>query len=136
MIIGVDVDGTIIDNGPTFKPVPFALDCLRLFIEHGALIILSTCRMGKSLEQIKQYLHTNGITVMVNPIDAQIKMDYPTLHPFTFGGKPFAQLYIDDLAFGCPLITIEGFHNKVVDWSIVGPEVVRLLKKQQEENVE
>jgi len=133
MIIGVDVDGTIIDNGPKFKPVPFALESMKAFIDNGASIVLSTCRMGRALEQIRQYLHQNGITVMVNPIDAQIKRDLPSLHQFGFGVKPFAQLYIDDLAFGCPLIKLEGFHNKVVDWSIVGPEVIRLLKSHQEE---
>jgi hypothetical protein len=30
--------------------------------------------------------------------------------------KCYAELYIDDAAFGCPLITPEGFHRPCVDW--------------------
>lgn len=42
--------------------------------------------------------------------------------------KQYANLYIDDAAFGCPLRDFpRAGSKKVVDWTTVGPAVVAML---------
>ncbi|MGB2962497.1 MAG: hypothetical protein WBB69_00740 [Anaerolineales bacterium] len=127
MYICIDFDGTIVDHrfpdiGP---PVPKALEWLKKFQEAGAKLILFTMRSnggrsGDALARALQYLEDNGIALYgVNHNPSQVH--------WTSSPKAYGQIYIDDAAFGCPLIHPEGFQRPCVDWDIVGPGVMEKL---------
>jgi len=123
MYIAVDFDGTIVDHAyPDIgKPVPHALDWLTIWQAYGAKIILFTMRdnrliAGNTLGQAMDYLRKAGI----EPHGANWN---PEQDSWTSSNKVYANIYVDDAAFGCPLIKIDGFNRKCVDWSIVGPQI-------------
>jgi hypothetical protein len=127
MYICIDFDGTIVDHrfpevGP---PVPGALQWLKRFQEAGAKLILFTMRSDQgnganALSLAVHYLENNGINLYgVNKNPTQVH--------WTSSPKAYGQLYIDDAAFGCPLIHPDGFHRPCVNWEIVGPGVMELL---------
>jgi hydroxymethylpyrimidine pyrophosphatase-like HAD family hydrolase len=127
MYICIDFDGTIVDHrfpdiGP---PVPNALEWLKKFQEAGAKLILFTMRSdgsrsGDALARAVHYLEENGISLYgVNHNPSQVH--------WTSSPKAYGQIYIDDAAFGCPLIHPEGFQRPCVDWDIVGSGVMEKL---------
>ena len=127
MYICVDFDGTIVDHrfpevGP---PVPGALDWMLKWQSAGAKLILFTMRsdggsIGDSLSQAVEYLKQNGIELYgVNKNPTQVH--------WTSSPKAYGQLYIDDAAFGSPLIQPEGFQRPCVNWEIVGPGVLERI---------
>ena len=129
MYICIDFDGTIVDHrfpdiGP---PVPDAIDWMKKFQAAGAKLILFTMRSdgGRSayaLSRAVRYLEENGITLYgVNKNPSQVH--------WTSSPKAYGQIYIDDAAFGCPLIHPEGFQRPCVDWGIVGPGVMEKLNE-------
>ncbi len=129
MYICVDFDGTIVDHrfpeiGP---PVPEALEWMGKIQAAGGRLILFTMRSdggkhGDVLSQAVNYLSANGIKLYgVN--------ENPTQVYWTKSPKAYGNIYIDDAAFGCPLIQPEGFQRPCVDWSVVGPGVMESLKE-------
>ena len=127
MYICVDFDGTIVDHrfpevGP---PVPGALEWMLKWQAAGAKLILFTMRsdgggIGDALSQAVEYLKQNGIELYgVNK--------NPTQTHWTSSPKAYGQLYIDDAAFGSPLIQPEGFQRPCVNWEIVGPAVLEKI---------
>jgi hypothetical protein len=123
MYICVDFDGTVVDHRyPDIgKPAPQAVEYLKEWIGRGAKIILFTMRSGGELKEAAEYLEAAGITLFgVNR--------NPTQDKWTDSPKAYGQLYVDDAAFGCPLVQPEGFARPCVDWSVVGPKVAALLK--------
>ena len=127
MYICVDFDGTIVDHrfpeiGP---PVPNALEWLRKWQQAGARLILFTMRSdgekgGVSLTNAVTYLQENGIDLYgINKNPSQVH--------WTSSPKAYGKIYIDDAAFGCPLIHPEEFQRPCVDWEIVGPEVLEMI---------
>lgn len=129
MYICIDFDGTIVDHrfpeiGP---PVPGALEWISKFQAAGARLILFTMRSdggrnGDVLTEAVSYLQDNGIQLY--GINAN-----PTQVHWTSSPKAYGQLYIDDAAFGCPLIELEGFQRPCVDWNVVGPGVMKMLEE-------
>jgi hypothetical protein len=128
MYIWVDFDGTIVDHrfpeiGP---PVPGALEWMSKFQSAGARLILFTMRSdggrsGNVLTAAVGYLQENGIELYgINKNPTQVH--------WTNSPKAYGQLYIDDAAFGCPLIQPEGFQRPCVDWETVGPVVMEMLE--------
>lgn len=127
MYICIDFDGTIVDHrfpeiGP---PVPGAVEWMKEFQEAGAKLILFTMRSdgGKNpiaLLRAVDYLEENGIKLYgINKNPTQIH--------WTSSPKAYGNIYIDDAAFGCPLIQQDGFNRPCVDWEIVGPGVMEKL---------
>ena len=127
MYICVDFDGTIVDHrfpevGP---PVPGAVDWMLKWQAAGAKLILFTMRsdgsrIGDALSQAVEYLKQNGIELYgVNKNPTQVH--------WTSSPKAYGQLYIDDAAFGCPVIQPEGFQRPCVNWEIVGPGVLEKI---------
>lgn len=129
MYIGLDFDGTVVDHRyPEIgAPVEGAIDWLKRFHELGAQLILHTVRSdsdGQSdgpLTQAVNYLTEQG--VVLSGVNSN-----PTQSHWSTSPKVFAEIYIDDAAFGCPLVHPEGFARRCVDWSIVGSGVESLLK--------
>jgi hypothetical protein len=112
-IIAVDFDGTIVKHAfPSIgDPVEFALHSLRRLRMANNELILHTMRSGEYLEEAVQYLEEAGIQLYgVN--------ENPGQGSWTSSLKPYAHLYIDDAAAGCPLIHPEK-DRPYVDWTKV-----------------
>jgi len=131
MYICVDFDGTIVDHAfPLIgKPVPEAVEWMKKFNELGARIILFTMRSDGQkqfgerqnvLADAVKYLKENGVELFgINR--------NPTQDRWTTSPKVYGQIYIDDAAFGCPMIHPDGFERPCVDWSKVGPAIKAIL---------
>jgi len=123
MYIGLDFDGTVVDHQyPDIgEPVPGAIKWLKRWQRSGVRIILFTMRSnsndrGNLLRDAVQYLDKNGIRLFgVNR--------NPDQDEWTSSPKVYAHVYIDDSAFGCPLVQPKGFARPCVDWKNVGPQV-------------
>lgn len=127
MIIAIDFDGTIVkhDYPNIGEPVPYALDVMRKMSEMGHELILLTMRGHKkvyvnnntnikpndgrdTLQEAVDYLENNGIKLFgVN--------ENPEQKSWTDSNKIHADMYIDDLNFGTPLI-IDKEMGYFVDW--------------------
>lgn len=126
-IICVDFDGTLVHHefpqiGP---PVEGAFEWLAKFQKAGARIILWTMRcdtphnVGPVLSDAVEFCRKQGIEFWgVN--------ENPEQSAWTHSRKAYGHLYIDDAAFGCPLVPTEG--RDVVDWNIVGPAVLHWIE--------
>jgi len=131
MYICVDFDGTIVDHRfPEIgKPVPDAIKWLKRIHNAGGKIILYTMRsdgkmMGTLLSDAVDYLRSEGVELFgVNK--------NPTQESWTSSPKAYGEIYIDDAAFGCPLIKPKGFARPCVDWKKVGPQVEHLCLNQR-----
>lgn len=123
MFIGLDFDGTVVDHRyPDIgEPVPGAIKWLKRLQRSGGRIVLFTMRSnsletGNLLKDAVEYLEENGIRLYgVNR--------NPDQDEWTSSPKVYAHVYIDDSAFGCPLIQPKGFSRPCVDWKVVGPQV-------------
>ena len=114
MIIAVDFDGTVVDHRyPEIGPeAPLAVDTLLSLSNQNHKIILFTMRSGTPLTEAVNWFLERRIPlwgVQFNPDQAR----------WSASNKCYAELYIDDAAFGCPLIKPEGFHRYCVDWRLV-----------------
>jgi len=128
--ICVDFDGTVVDHRYPYlgDPVPLAVDWLRRWAELGAKLILFTMRSndqrtGELLQDAVDYYHKNNI-----PLYGINKN--PDQDSWTNSPKAYAHLYIDDAAYGCPLIHPPTFNKPCVNWKEVGPAVEKLLLDQ------
>lgn len=127
MYICVDFDGTLVDHRyPDIgEPVPAAINWLKRLQRHGARLILFTMRSNSPegatyLRDAVAYLEANGITLYgVNANPDQLS--------WTSSPKAYGDVYVDDSAFGCPLIHPKGFARPCVDWKIVGPQLEHLV---------
>lgn len=129
--IAVDFDGTIVEHDyPHIGPeVPGAIDALKRFQTCGATIILWTMRCGDELLDAVAFLRRRGIAIA-----------YANQHPddreWTTSPKVYAHVYIDDAAFGCPLVhpnELNGLppgSRPYVDWSIITPFVIEMIKQR------
>lgn len=123
MFICVDFDGTIVDHcfPEIGDPVPGAIKWMKRLNKYGARLILYTMRSDSkmfktALTDARKYLQDNGVEIYaVN--------SNPTQKKWTTSPKVHANIYVDDLAFGCPLIHPKGFNRPCVDWEEIGPEL-------------
>lgn len=125
MIIAIDFDGTIVEHKypRVGDPVPGAIQWMRRFSELGAKLILYTMRSDDALKDAVEHCHTYGVEfwgVNTNPEQAR----------WTQSPKTYAHVYIDDAAFGCPLL--ETSDRPIVDWGIVGPTIEKQLLRCQQ----
>ena len=120
----MDFDLTIVHHAypKVGERVPYALKYLRLFNALNAKLILYTVRDKVPLKEAVQFLTNQGIELYgVN--------DNPQQKTWSSSRKIYCDLYIDDAAFGCPLIKIEGHERPVADWRIIGPNVLTRLEE-------
>ena len=135
MRIAVDFDGTI--AAWTEHPasgmfplvaataVPGAFEWMRKWQKAGAELILWTMRSGGkgdkfSLDDAVEFCRENGVEfygVNHGPGDSR----------WTQSPKVYAHVYVDDAAFGCPLIDFG--KRPCADWSIIGPTIMERLEK-------
>lgn len=127
--IAVDFDGTIVEHD--FPRIgaenPGAIEWLKRWQEAGAILILWTMRSdgdrcGDVLAEAVEYCQANGIEF--NAVNQGVDD-----REWTTSQKAYAHIYVDDAAFGCPLIPSQSSNNfrPMVDWSIVGPEIMERI---------
>lgn len=117
MYIAVDFDGTIVDHAyPDIgKPNPDAIFWMQKWNDMGGKLILFTMRDNETLEMAVEYLTNEGIELYgINENPDQ---------RWSTSRKVYADVYVDDMAFGCPLRTIPTFNRVCVDWDSVGPNI-------------
>ena len=132
-VVAIDFDGTIVAHRyPEIgEPVPYALETMRAMTTRGYKLILYTMRSGEYLRQAVDYLTAEGIELWaVNENPAQ---KYWTASP-----KVYAHVYIDDAAFGCPLVEVEN-DRPIVDWRAIAEhfeliEYISETKRRQAES--
>lgn len=135
MIIAVDFDGTCVEHEFPYigADAPGAVEWLRKFVAAGAQLILWTMRSDGGARG-----SATPLTDAVNWFKARNIPLYgvnanPAQHTWTGSPKAFAHVYIDDMAFGCPLIrTVRGEladDRPVVDWDAVGPAVLKMIQR-------
>lgn len=119
-VIAVDFDGTCVDHRypDVGANAPGAVETLLELVvpdDPNALetrLILWTMRSGEHLVAARSWFARHGIPLFgVN--------ENPDQKSWTDSPKAYAQVYIDDAALGCPLISIPGFARPCVDWSAV-----------------
>jgi hypothetical protein len=124
-VIAVDFDGTIVEHDyPKLgRAVPGALEWLTRYQAAGARLMLWTMRSGGDqhpyvLADAVSYLVDRGVKLF--GVNENPEQDWST------SPKQYAHLYIDDAAFGCPLI-MGGNGRPMADWSIIGPAVMKFI---------
>jgi hypothetical protein len=125
--IASDFDGTIVKHKyPKIgEPVPEAIYWLGQFQSLGAFLYLFTMRSNAYLDEAVEYCRQSGIIFTgVN--------ENPSQKIWTTSPKCYANLYIDDAAYGCPLIYPKG-ERPYVDWMTVGPDVYNRIKDSRNE---
>jgi hypothetical protein len=96
--IAIDFDGTCVTHEyPEVGRDIGAAPVIRLLTDQGALIILHTMRSGEQLQAAVWWFESNDITLWgINTNPGQSS--------WSNSPKPYAKIYIDDAALGCPLI--------------------------------
>lgn len=132
MIIGVDFDGTCVTNKfPSCGKNIGAGPVLRLFQDKGIQLMLWTMRGNYSKDWMGRE-HTKSLLsdALLWSSEENIKWiginKSPANQDWTDSNKQFADLYIDDMALGCPLRVCEGY-PPFVDWKEVLTQVNKLI---------
>lgn len=121
MIIAVDFDGTIVKHAyPEIgEEIKGAFLWMNKWKQAGARLILYTMRSQDDLKEAYAFCRERGV-------DFWALNENPTQGDWTVSPKVFADIYVDDSAFGCPK-TIDKKGNVHVDWSVVGPAIHQAL---------
>lgn len=128
MLIAVDFDGTIVDHQfPDIgAPVPGAFEWLKSWKQSGATLFLWTMRSdgqesGNVLTDAIEFCRKHGV-------EFDGHNNNPSQLSWTTSPKCYAQIYVDDAAFGCPLRENPRTGGRpFVDWDIVGPAVAAMI---------
>lgn len=125
--IAVDFDGTLVHHRfPVIgEEVPGAFHWLKRWKKAGAKLILWTMRSdgqaaGDVLTEAIEYCREKGVEF--DAVNEGIGDKEWTTSP-----KAYAKFYVDDAAVGCPLIFPNDGLRPFVDWSKVGPAIMRVL---------
>ena len=116
MVIGIDFDGTCVTHEyPEIGKSIGAEKVLRDLVKNGHQLVLCTMRGHMSyegrdlLQEAVDWFEKNGIKLFgVNRT--------PLQDTWTDSPKPYAQMYIDDAAFGCPIIESDISDYPYVNW--------------------
>ncbi len=114
LIIAVDFDGTCVTHEyPNVGKEIGAAQVLKRITDAGHKIILFTMRSGKELQDAVNWFKENNIPLFgIN--------ENPEQHTWTESPKPYAHMYIDDAAFGCPLLFNDEISSRgFVNWQTI-----------------
>ena len=122
MKIAVDFDGTIAEfMFPEIGlPVLGAFEWMKRWQKAGGRLILWTCRGDKYLADAIGFCRENGVEFEVVNCDTEDRVSLGS-------NKILANIYVDDAAFGCPLIPATVSSRPMVDWRVVGPEILEKI---------
>jgi hypothetical protein len=123
MVICIDFDGTCVDHRyPDIGPdAPFAVETLKELANFGHKLILFTMRSNIGLVDAIGWFKERNIPLYAIQFN-------PEQNSWSTSNKCYAELYIDDAAFGCPLIHPEGFNRPCVDWTKV---IIKFTEEKQ-----
>ena len=125
-IIALDFDGTMVEHlFPAIgSDVPMAFQSALELMDAGHELILWTVRIGKPLAIAHTYCKLKGLKFFgVN--------ENPGQKFWNGSPKAHANIYIDDAAFGCPLVFPEDGRRPYVNWrAIRTSEQFRALVKK------
>lgn len=136
--IAVDFDGTIFKHRfpEVGAPVPGAFEWLQRLKEAGATLILYTMRSDEKMvmagdEAVRQDNEKPFLSIAVEccqnyGVDFDHILMDPSQYGWTLSNKTYADVYVDDAAFGCPLMD-DGGGRMMVDWARVGPELLEAV---------
>lgn len=118
LIIALDFDGTLVRHA--YPDIGFdtggAYWLSRCVEEHGARTILWTMRSGERLAHAVDWCGRHGIQLWaVN--------ENPEQGSWSESPKAYAHVYVDDAAFGAPLVHQDGA-RPYLDWRKVGPALL------------
>ena len=105
------------------------IEWIKKFREAGAILILWTVRSdgeryGDMLTQATKFCEEQGI---------KFKFVNESPEKWSDSNKVFANIYIDDAAFGCPLVENPRKGGKpYVDWAQVGPAVHKKIPRSRD----
>lgn len=114
LIICVDFDGTCVTHEyPNIGKEIGAAEVLKQLTDKGHKLILFTMRSGKELQDAINWFEERNIPLFgIN--------QNPEQYTWTSSPKPYAHLYIDDAAFGCPIKYDRALSNRpFVNWDII-----------------
>lgn len=113
LVIAVDFDGTCVAHEyPKIGRAIGSIGVLSRLTDEGAKLILWTMRSGAELQAAVDWFDQNKIPLW------GIQSN-PTQKNWTSSPKAYANIYIDDAAFGCPLVKGIGKERDYVDWGAV-----------------
>ena len=114
MIIAIDFDGTCVTHEyPYIGKDIGAIPVLKELIEAGHKLILYTMRSGKELQDAVDWFKERNIPLFGININ-------PEQFMWTSSPKPYAHLYIDDAAFGCPIKYDRTLSDRpFVNWDVI-----------------
>lgn len=114
LIICIDFDGTCVTHEyPNVGKEIGATEVLKQLTDKGHKLILFTMRSGKELQDAVDWFKERNIPLF------GINMN-PGQYTWTSSPKPYAHLYIDDAALGCPVTFDETISNRpFIDWKVV-----------------
>lgn len=123
LIIGVDFDGTLAyhEYPRIGDEVPLAIETCKKLLECGHKLILYTMRSNKELDEAVEWCRERGIEfwgINTNPQQSS----------WTNSPKVYCHLYIDDAAFGVPLLFTSN-SRPCVDWSNVINYITSITRK-------
>jgi len=119
IIIAIDFDGTCVSHDyPHIGKDIGAEPVLRELVANGYRLILYTMRSGRILKNAVDWFKERNIPLFgVN--------ENPEQRSWTSSVKPYANLYIDDAALGCPLIFEDGVSRPYADWARIREQLVK-----------
>lgn len=132
-VIAVDFDGTLCEHVyPDIGPAAVrAKDWLETFTRCGAKLILWTMRCDS---ESSGPVLTDAVNWCKNTLGIEFwAVNNNPNQSWSMSPKCYAHAYIDDMAVGCPLRQ-SGSGRAVVDWDIVGPIVVELIRAHNEKH--
>lgn len=126
MVIAVDFDGTCVTHEfPYVGKEIGAAEVLKKLVAKGHDIILFTMRSSlKKAENFDSTESKAGSNTLQDAVDWFDKHgiplygvnENPRQKGWTLSPKPYAHIYIDDAALGCPLTMENTFDRPYVDW--------------------
>ena len=114
MYIAIDFDGTCVTHDyPRIGKDIHAIPVLNKLVSNGHKLILNTMRSGKELRDAINWFKENGIELYG-------ANENPTQKNWTNSPKVYAHMYIDDAAFGCPLLNMPEISDRpFVNWVFI-----------------
>lgn len=139
MIIAIDFDGTCVTHEfPQVGRDIGAVPILKALVASGHQLILWTMRSDQELVEVTPAQALSGISSGVgtyltqavnwfkdNGIELWGINENPDQKSWTSSPKAFANLYIDDMAVGCPLRQAGDVERRFADWDVLTQHFVR-----------
>lgn len=121
MDIAIDFDGTVVKHKyPDIGEDIGAEPVLNELVQNGHNLILNTMRSGKHLISAISWFNLRKIPLYGHNA-------HPTQHTWTESPKVYANMYIDDMALGIPLVQpLDPNDRPYVDWVKVRIMLVEL----------